>query len=189
MATRSKIKLVPARLEDRKKVYDWCFQSETTKSHSGPPHFSEKSIASYEEFCTQYYEEYYFTGSNPEKGRGYLIVVEHVSVGFVSYSAFHLKPSHAEFDIWMNSEANCGKGFGTEALVLLSEFLEKEMNVTTFIIAPSVQNKRAVRSYEKAGFQLSNRRMKDFLKDEYISIYGEGDYGVEETALMLKCIN
>ena len=49
----------------------------------------------------------------PDQRRpGFIIMNDQEAVGFISYSAFHLKPHSAELDIWMKDEANCGKGFG-----------------------------------------------------------------------------
>ena len=73
MIKGNKVELVPARLEDRKKVYEWCFHSETSKSHSGPPNYPDMHIPDYEEFCDDYMD-YFFTGSEPTKGRGYFIM-------------------------------------------------------------------------------------------------------------------
>ena len=72
MIKGDKIKLIPAILSDRQKVYEWCFRSETTKSHSGPPNFPNIPIATWKEFCDDY-EDYFFTGSDLNKGRGFLI--------------------------------------------------------------------------------------------------------------------
>lgn len=188
MLKGNKVELVPATLIDRPCVYEWCFQSETTKAHSGPPDYPDKPIATYEEFCADYYEEYFFTGNKPEAGRGYMITAKGRTVGFISYSSFHLKVSLAELDIWMNTEANCGKGFGTEALEILGEYLKKEVGISELIIAPSAKNQRAVRAYEKAGFNPSEKRMAEFLQVDFISLYGSGDYGEEETVLMTKSL-
>lgn len=186
MIKGKKINLMAATLADRKRVYDWCFQSETTSSHSGPPDYPEKPIATYQEFCEEYYEEYYFTGAQPEKGQGFLIVDNQEAVGFISYSAFHLKPSSAELDIWMKNEANCGKGFGNDAILALSNYLNQKLAIYLLIIAPSNKNIRAIKSYEKAGFKRTNKAMTEFLAEDYISLYGEGDYGVAETAILVK---
>lgn len=186
MIKGDKVKLIPATLADRQNVYDWCFRSETTKSHSGPPDFPDIPIATYEQFCDTYYVEYYFTGAKPQDGRGFLIISGEEPVGFISYSCFHLKPDTAEFDIWMNSEANCGKGFGVDALVALGGCLHQTMGICELIIASSTKNIRAVRAYEKAGFVKSRQPMRDFLLDEYIPLYGEGDYGTDGTALLVK---
>ena len=189
MIKGDKIKLLPATLGDRRKVYEWCFQSETTRSHAGPPDYPDIAIPTYEEFCASDrsgYEEYYFTGARPDDGRGFLIVDEEEPVGFVSYCAFHLKPGIAELDIWIKSEANCGKGFGVDALVSLGNYLNAAMGVHELIIAPSLKNARAVRAYEKAGFKKTGKPMSEFLTDEYVPLYGGGDYGPDETVILVK---
>lgn len=115
MIKGDKIELISATtLDDRQKAYEWCFHSETTKSHSGPPDYPENPILTHAEFCDKGYEEYYFSGAKPEDGRGFFIVEGGEPVGFISYFSFRLKPAIAELDIWMNCEANCGKGFGVE---------------------------------------------------------------------------
>jgi len=45
-----KIDLLPASPEDKENIYNWCFHSETTKSHSGPPDYPNNPILTYEEF-------------------------------------------------------------------------------------------------------------------------------------------
>lgn len=189
MIKGDKIHLIQATLDDRQKVYNWCFQSETTKYHTGPPDYSEKPIATYKEFCDDYYEEYFFTGSKPKDGNGFIIINNREPVGFISYSSFHLKTSVAEIDIWMNCEANCGKGFGFDAIISLGNYLNKNISILELIIAPSVNNIRAIKAYEKAGFMKSDKPMSDFLVDEYIVLYGNGDYGIDETAIFVKRFN
>lgn len=189
MIKGDKIKLIPAALDDRQKVYEWCFQSETTKYHAGPPDYPNNPIPSYEEFYASDaggYTDYYFTGAKPDDGRGFLIINEDEAVGFVSYCAFHLKPAIAELDIWMNAEANCGNGFGVDALISLGDYLNKERGFRELIIAPSIKNTRAVKAYEKAGFKKTDKVMSDFLLDEYISLLGGGDYGADETVILVK---
>ena len=189
MINGNKVELIPATLEDRPRVYEWCFQSETTLCHSGAPNYPENPIPSYEEFYASDehgYMEYYFTGTKPNAGRGYLIVHRKEPIGFISYCSFHLKPAMAELDIWIKDEANCGKGFGVDALMALSEYLNREMGIRKLIIAPSVRNTRAVRAYEKAGFEKTEQGMGEFLSEKYVSTYENGDYGVEGTAVLVK---
>lgn len=186
MIKGSKTELVPAKLEERQKAYEWCFHSETTKSHSGPPDYPEAPIISYAEFCDKGYEDYYFTGDKLEAGRGFFIIAAGETVGFISYSCFHLKPSIAELDIWLASEAYCGKGYGTDAVLALTVFLNQTMGIKEMIMAPSRKNTRAIRAYEKAGFRQTAQAMSDFLLPEYVALYGDGDYGKEGTAILLK---
>ncbi len=189
MINGDKTKLVPATLGDRREIYEWCFQSETTKYHAGPPDYPNNPIPTYEEFCSSDdggYTEYYFTGEKLNDGRGFLILHEDKPIGFISYCAFHLKPRMAELDIWMNSEANCGNGFGVDALISLGDYLNKEMGIQELIIAPSIKNTRAVRAYEKAGFKKTDKPMTSFLSDAYTLLFGNGDYGVDETAILVR---
>lgn len=189
MIKGTKIELIPATLADRQRIYEWCFQSEVTKCHAGPPDYPNNPIPTYEEFYSSDnggYTPYYFTGAKPKDGRGFLIVNGDEAIGFVSYCAFHLKPTIAELDIWMNAEANCGNGFGVDALIALGDYLNKEMGIRELIIAPSMKNTRAVRAYEKAGFKKTDKAMSEFLADEYVSLFSNGDYGVDETVILVK---
>ena len=189
MIKGKKIQLIPATLEDRKKIYEWCYHSETTKYHSGPPDYPHNPIPSYEDFFASDeggYTEYYFTGEKPAYGRGFLITNQSEPIGFISYCSFHLKPGLSELDIWIKDEANCGKGFGVDALISLGDYLHKEMDIQELIIAPSRKNERAVHSYEKAGFKRTKKKMSEFLTDEYVSIFGGGDYGEKETLILTK---
>jgi predicted N-acetyltransferase YhbS/RimJ/RimL family protein N-acetyltransferase len=179
------IELIPAALSDRRNVYDWCFRCETSASHCGLPHFPDVAVPTFEEFLEDY-TEYFFTGAALEKGRGFMIVHEGAQVGFISYTCFHLKPNKAELDIWLNSEAHCGKGFGTDAIVSLCAFLCKSLGICEFIMRPSVKNTRAIKSYKKAGFEESCGVPADYLLDEYVSLYGSGDYGEGGDILLVK---
>lgn len=183
------ITLVPAILEDRQRIYEWCYQSDTTKYHAGPPDYPHNPIPSYDDFYASDdggYLEYYFTGTSPKDGRGFIIVNGEEPIGFISYSAFHLKPGIAELDLWMGSTANCGQGFGVDALVSLGDYLNKELDICELIIAPSIKNTRAIRAYEKAGFHKTEKAMSEFLSNEYVPLFGDGDYGVDETAILVK---
>ncbi|MCL2354604.1 MAG: GNAT family N-acetyltransferase [Oscillospiraceae bacterium] len=187
MIKGDRISLVPAKLEERKKVYEWCWRSETTKSHAGPPNYPDIQIQTFEEFCEDYVD-YFFTGSEPNKGRGFFIEYNNEYVGFISYCSYHLKPGISELDIWMSCEANCGKGFGTDAIISLGNYLSKKLNIQKLIMAPSKKNTRAIQSYKKAGFDESNIPMCDYLLDEYVADYGSGDYGIDETVVLVKQI-
>lgn len=52
-----------------------------------------------------------------------------------------------ETDYW-------SKGIGTEYIKLIFEYLKKERNVDAVILDPHIDNVRAIRSYEKAGFRI-----------------------------------
>jgi len=188
MITGEKVVLIPAALSDKQRVYEWCFHSETTKYHAGPPDYPEVPIASPEEFFQEDggYEDYFFTGARPRDGRGFLITYGGEAVGFVSYAAFHLKPRRAELDIWMNSEAHCGKGLGTDALAALSDYLNENLGFEAFIMRPSAGNDRAVRSYNKAGFISTDKPIEDFMAEAWLADFAAGDYGPGGDVLLVK---
>jgi len=182
------IELIPATIDDKQQIYEWCFHSETTKCHAGPPDYPEAPIATAEEFFRGNggYEDYYFTGKRPQDGRGFLIIHGDEPVGFVSYASFHLNPGVSELDIWMNSETHCGKGFGTDALVALSEHLRQTFGKHTLIMRPSAKNERAVRAYNKAGFTVSDKPIDTFMPPKYLPIFGDGDYGSGGDVLLVR---
>lgn len=86
----------------------------------------------------------------------------------------------------MNSEANCGKGFGTDAIVSLSAYLHEKLGIDELIMRPSVRNTRAIKAYGKAGFEKSNKPASYYLLDEYMPLYGAGDYGEGGDVLLVK---
>ena len=177
------VRLVSAVLDDRQRVYDWCFHSETTKSHAGPPDYPNVVIPSYDEFYSEY-AEYFFTGATPCDGQGYIIQHDGEAAGFISYTCFHLLPGKAEFDLWMNSETNCGRGFGSDAIMALAIHVRNTLGIGEVIMRPSAKNTRAIAAYKKAGFEESDLLPGEYLRAEYIALYGDGDYGVGGTALL-----
>lgn len=94
-----------------------------------------------------------------------------------------------ELDIWLKAKEYCGKGYGIRALVALCDYLKQEFNIHDFIIRPAAKNIRAIRAYEKAGFQKvqgndKEKTVKEFLLTEYLNEYGSGDYGFEDTEVL-----
>ena len=137
----------------------------------------------------EFYDDYvdcFFNGTELNNGRGFIIMHDKEPVGFISYCSFHLKTNKSELDIRMNCEANCGKGFGTDAIISLADHLGSTMGIRKIIMRPSLKNARAIRYYKKAGLEEVAKAPGDYLLDEYISLYGEGDYGADETALLVK---
>jgi diamine N-acetyltransferase len=81
-----------------------------------------------------------------------------------------------ELDIWMKSEAFCGKGYGTDALEALCGYLHERFGVSQFMVQPSARNPRAIRAYEKVGFhrlELSIEAARELWgpNDYYDSVY------------------
>jgi diamine N-acetyltransferase len=153
--------LQPANLNDKQNIYEWLAQWKSLA-----PNYS---LPSWKEFCADY-KDFFFDGSKKNVGRCYLIVVDNIPVGQINYHTLYTNYKHTELDIWMKNDDSCGKGYGSDALRTLCEYLFKELGIKEFIIRPSAQNKRAINAYQKAGF----REIKCSLKEQ-ISRYSAPD--------------
>jgi aminoglycoside 6'-N-acetyltransferase len=59
---------------------------------------------------------------------------------------------HASIDLFLDPALH-GRGLGTEAILVLARHLVRERGHHRIVIDPSVRNRAAIRSYEKAGFR------------------------------------
>lgn len=170
------IYLKNAQLNDRQKAYKWLYHSDFSPFLNKLLVETSNDIPKLEDF-NEDYEEFYFQDSSPEKGRAYMIMHKtddsDEEIGFISYTAIHLKEGIAELDIWLKNNEYTGKGYGTEAVKILSRnLLKKDFN--TLIMRPCIKNTRAVKSYKKAGFK-KTRFKPEYYKKEYLDELGPGD--------------
>ncbi len=150
---------------DRKKIYEWLTHSDLTPSLMGPPLFTDHPIPTWEDFCADY-QPHYFDGSQPRRGRCYIITADQTDIGVVCYNAVR-DENYTDVDIWLRSESDCGKGFGPDALVALADYLHGEFAVTRIAVSPSARNHRAIAAYRKAGFQpIRREEYHVFIKPE-----------------------
>jgi diamine N-acetyltransferase len=170
MIRGTKVTLRPAIEDDRRDIYEWLVASDVTPSMMGPPIYPDVSIPTWDEFSDDY-APHFFDGSRPDCACSFIIEVDGEAMGHISYDGLDSERSIAELDIWMRSQACCGRGYGTDAMVALMRHLDAHFVVETFIVRPSRRNQRAVRAYEKAGFRSSPLSCHDQTR-----IYGDGDY-------------
>ena len=176
-----------ARLDEKKKTYELLCLSDTTKMHMGKPDYSESLIPDWNQFQEDF-KDFYYLKEEQHLGSVMIIEKDKEEIGCLCYACFHLHPNCAELDIWLNNERHCGNGFGTNAIQLLVEYLKKEKSIKKFIIRPSEKNIRAIMAYEKVGFYyaIDNEQIiKKYLLEKYIDEYGNGDYGFENTAVLI----
>lgn len=140
------VQLRPASLEDRRMIYDWSHTSDIAPWI----HLSGDPIETFETWCDDW-KACYFMDDSPELGRLFVIMHEDTPAGAIAYNDIDPK-KRVELDIWMRSEAHCGRGFGTDAIEALCAYLAAEFGVQIFMMQPSARNPRAIRAYEKAGF-------------------------------------
>jgi RimJ/RimL family protein N-acetyltransferase len=177
-----------AELHEKKKTYTWLCLSDTTSMHMGEPDFPESPIPDWNEFQTDF-EDFYFLKSGRKKGSVMIIKNGQEEIGCVCYTCFHLKPYCAELDIWFRERKYCGNGLGPQTLKILLDYCTNQFLIHRFIIRPSEKNHFAIKSYQKVGFQLvenKNQAVIDFILPTYYNKYGQGDYGINETAILIK---
>ena len=82
----------------------------------------------------------------------YFILSEGHAIGFIQYYIQDEKT--IGLDMWIGEKEKRSRGYGTDALRQMVDLIHKKHpEVTTLFIDPVVENIRAVKCYEKAGFQ------------------------------------
>jgi RimJ/RimL family protein N-acetyltransferase len=147
----TKVMLRKATEADRRNVFEWLAHSDLTPSMMGPPLFPDHKIPTWEEFC-QDYRPHYFNDSQTDQGRCFIIVVDGIDIGAICYNLMRFDTT--DIDIWLRSEADCGKGVGSDAIKTLTDHLTREFGIKKISISPSARNQRAIAAYKKAGFEL-----------------------------------
>ncbi|MEW6619904.1 MAG: GNAT family protein [bacterium] len=170
MISGFKVSLRAAKESDRRQVYKWLACSDLTPSMMGPPDFPDHPVPTWEEFCSDY-KAHYFDDSAIYSGRCFIITVAHEGVGVVSYNQINQNRRETELDIWLRSESDCGKGYGSDALKTLCDYLHTTYGIESFILRPSARNQRAIAAYQRAGFKLLS-----LSSGKQRAEYGPGDY-------------
>jgi RimJ/RimL family protein N-acetyltransferase len=107
-----------------------------------------------------------------DKGNGYdyphVIYLDNISVGYIvccdlyAYKTICPKPkglfTNEEIgtycmDLFIADENYLNKGFGTEIVKDFSNYVFEKFKAKLLLIDPAASNKRAIRCYEKAGFE------------------------------------
>ncbi len=147
MIKGKQISLHKATFADRRMVYDWYCNSDVAPLI----HISGGEDQTFQQFCDDDWKPHFFTDESPRQGRLFIILHKGSQIGAIGYNGIDSK-NRVELDIWMSSESNCGKGFGTDAIEALCSYLAADLGVSTFMMQPSARNPRAIRAYEKVGF-------------------------------------
>jgi RimJ/RimL family protein N-acetyltransferase len=149
-----RVLLQPVTPEDERHILHWLLRSDVTPSLLGPPLFPERPVPPPED-SSQRFDPHYLDGTAPHLGRCFLILVDGEPVGQVTYNDIMKWDgrTRVELDIWMRSEASCGKGYGPDAIDALCRHLHERFGVEEFMVQPSARNPRAIHAYEKVGFR------------------------------------
>lgn len=164
MLVGEKIKIRPATQLDKRKVFEWLTNSNLTKEMMGLPNYPDAIIPTWEEFNKDY-TDHYFKGSDPIKGQCFIILEKGKEVGQINYNAIDNVKKVTDLDIWLRDIKYTGRGIGTEAIKLVCEYLYEKFGCEQIVMSPSKRNKKAIKSYEKAGFIMTDIELNESEKD------------------------
>lgn len=176
IASGKRVSLRRATLADRERAYRWLARSDATPKLMGPPFFSDRPVPDYERFCERF-APHLFDGTRPFDGRAFVLCNgDGTEVGCIAHGQVDLLNDVVEIEIWLAHAGLCGRGYGSEALTLLTDWLQESCGVNRFLLRPSRRNVRALRAIRRAGF-----RETDLPAAEVVRKLGlaPGDYGDE----------
>ena len=159
-----RIKIRPTTLHDKRKVFEWLTNSNLTKEMMGLPNYPDAKIPTWDEFDNDY-TDHYFNGSDPMNGQCFIILEMENEVGQINYNAIDNVKKVTDLDIWLSDKKHTGRGIGTEAIKLLCEYLYEKFGCEQIVMSPSKRNKKAIKSYEKAGFIMTDIELDESEKD------------------------
>lgn len=117
----------------------------------------------YEEYIKEYNED--FTQFVIEK-------LDRTVIGKCGTGGVDWKNACTTVWIFIGNPENRGKGYGTEALSLLVDFIFQEMNMNRIQLLVFDFNKRAIGSYEKVGFVLEGIYKQELFRlGQYQNVY------------------
>ena len=97
---------------------------------------------------------------NPTDVFPYFILRDGKPIGFIQYYLHN--ETTIGLDMWIGILKERNKGYGTEALKQMVQLIhQRHPHVKELFIDPEPENKRAVRCYQKAGFQYSGEIIDD----------------------------
>ena len=109
-------------------------------------------------------------------GRCFLIEVNSKPIGQINHDKIYMSDFSTEPDIWLKCIEYMNKGFGSDAIITLCNYLTKKFKCRIFIMEPSERNIWAIKAYKKAGFIET-----DIVHNGFI-----GDY--DDTLVLTKCV-
>ncbi len=86
-------------------------------------------------------------------------------IGNIALKDIDYKNGTAELGIFIGEKDNLGKGYGSEAIKLLTNFGFKELRLHTIFLTVFDNNERAQKAYAKCGFNEFGRRHEALYQD------------------------
>ncbi len=146
-----RVSLRRAVLQDRARAYEWLVRSDLSPNLFGPL-FPERAVPTHADFAAHYVNSY-FDGTRPYAGRMFVIAADGDDVGCIAHGPIDLLNDVVEVDVWLSSGKHAGRGIGSRALALLTDWLQASYGVNRFLARPSRRNVHALRAFRRAGFR------------------------------------
>jgi len=153
-----KVALRPMTVEEMPLFFEWATQSDGSAYWYGEMYGDR--IPTREKFF-QDWKRHYFDGTEPEKGRCFVILVDERPIGQVNYNEIDPDDRSTELDIIIADDTDKSKGYGSDAVRTLARHLFENMGVRRCWIEAAEENPRAIKAYEKAGFRRVESRVVD----------------------------
>ncbi len=176
LLSTERISLRPAVPADKKKIFRWLAHSNLTAEMLGPPHFPDNLPPTWEEFDNDYHD-HYFNGTQPLKGRCFIIIHNGQEIGQINYNDIDTVDKSTELDIWLADKQYTGQGWGPEALKIMCRYLNASFGCRKVYLQPSRRNANAISAYKKAGFTEQPVLPQGFIPDYYDSVLLELNIG------------
>ena len=111
----------------------------------------------------------------------FIIQYNHKDIGYVQIYPFENEyelllnnKNIMEFDLFIGEEEYLNKGIGTKIVQLITEMIESKYHANTIILRPFKRNLRAIKCYQKCGYQI----IKEYQEKDTV--------GKEETIVLLR---
>lgn len=154
----SRVKLRKMTKEDTELYHKW--RNEIEVMHSTNPYLDIYPMEATKEFV-----DHVILGSH--SGKSYIMVEKgnEIPIGIVSLINIDYKNRNAECIIDIGEKEYWGKGYGSEGLKLLLDYVFYEMNLHRVYLKVFSFNDRAVRLYNKIGFQQEGSSRQSLFRD------------------------
>lgn len=157
---RDKFKLRPLEREDLRFVH------ELDNNESVMHYWFEEPYEAFVELCDLYDKHIH-----DQSERRFIAEYEHESVGLVELVEINHIHRRAEFQIII-SPVHQGKGFATIATQLAMDYAFTVLNLYKLSLIVDCENARAIKVYEKVGFQEEGRLCHEFfVNGEYRDVF------------------
>ncbi|RZT23831.1 GNAT family N-acetyltransferase [Fictibacillus sp. BK138] len=168
MITGKKVELRPVSLEDHKRSYHWRNDEETARFDAGSGLYRYSHVPL--EQLEASYEKDIRNIDKREVGEFsiYTLGEDARHIGSIGYRNLDIVSRRCVVGLGIGEKELWGKGYGTDALKALINYLFKTMNLRRIQLDTWSGNTRAVRSYEKCGFVVEGRLREDtFIDGKY----------------------